>query len=74
MNVKELVSQNRTKLIIILSTLIVLTLCFIWEHSLMPVKNSLNESNYFFDMIKPVLDSIIGPNGFNDYTLRNCSF
>ena len=45
----------------ILIVLLILLLAFIWGHSCMPVETSREESSRVLDLLRPLLEPIVGP-------------
>ena len=58
MEVKEKVKFP--KYIWVLLTLIILNIAFIWVHSMMPKADSLEESNFFSELIRPIVEFLFG--------------
>lgn len=54
----------------ILIVLLILTLAFIWGHSLMPVEVSQQESWWVTDLLTPFLEPVLGEGNVTDHFVR----
>jgi len=54
----------------ILTVLIILTLCFIWGHSLMSREDSSNESGWVTGIVTPLLELFVGKGNVTEHLVR----
>ncbi len=62
--------KHRSIYLTLLGLLILLTLCFIWGHSMKSIPESQEISLSYLDRFSPFLDAVFGPGRITDHILR----